>query len=120
MLHENMNISRLMVYARRVRSQELKEKVEMLRGLGLLMEAPQLIGFRYKISPNLRSGVQIKSLPISQDLVVIRCLTLNVRRERVLINQRRIQLVESVVKNTMVSALRGRIISLVVERVVTK
>ena len=92
----------------------------MLRGLGHLMETPQRIGLRYKISLNLRSGVQIKSLPNSQELVVIRCLTLNLRREKVLINQRISHLVENVVKNTMVSALSGRIISLVVERVVTK
>ena len=51
---------------------------------------------------------------------MIGCITLNFRREKVLIQQRRRKLVESVVKSTMVSALRGRIIALVVERVVTK
>ena len=89
-----------------LKKQELKEKVEMLRGLGHLMEAPKGIGLRYKISLNLRSGVQIKSLPNSQELVVIGCLTLNLRRENVLIHQRRSQLVKSLVKSTMVSALR--------------
>ena len=87
-------------------SQKLREKVEMLKGLGNLMEAPQRIGLRYKISLNLRSEVQIESLPNSQELVVIGCLTLNLRKKHVRIHQRRSQLVESVVKSTMVSALR--------------
>ena len=84
------------------------------------MEAPQRNRLEIKIRLNLRSGVQIKSLQNSQDLVVIGCLTLNLRREKVLIHQRRRQLVEGVVKSTMVSALRGWIISFVVPRVVTK
>ena len=86
----------------------------MLIGLGNLIEDPQRIDLRYKISLNLRSRVQIKSLPNSQELVVIGCLTLNLRREKVLIHQWRSQLVESVVKTTMVSSLIGRIIALVV------
>ena len=92
----------------------------MPRGNDRLMEVIQRIGLRYKISLNLRSGVQIKSLQNSQELVVIGCLTLNSRREKVLIHQMRSQLVESVARSTMVIALRGRIIALVVERVVTK
>ena len=92
----------------------------MLIGLGNLIEDPQRIDLRYKISLNLRSRVQIKSLPNSQELVVIGCLNQNLRREKVLIKQWRSQLVESVVKSTMVSALRGRIIALVVAGVVTK
>ena len=87
--------------------QELREKVEMLRGLGHLIEAPQRIGLKYKISLNLRSGAQIQSISNSKELVVIGCLTLNLEREKVLIRQRRSQLIESVVKSTMMSALRG-------------
>ena len=84
------------------------------------MEAPQRINLRYKINLNLRSGVQIKCLPNSLDLLVIRNVTINLRTEKVLIHQRRSQLVESVVKSTKVSALRGQIIALVVARLVTK
>ena len=84
------------------------------------MEAPQRIGLRYKIILNLRSGVEIKSLPNSQELMVIGFLTLDLRREKVLIHQRRSQLMESVVKRTMLSALRGWIIVVVVARVFTK
>ena len=87
-----------------LRSQHLREKIEMLRVLGHLMEAPQTIGLRYKIILNLRCGVQIKSLPNSQELVVIGCLTLNLRIENVIIHQRISQLVECVVKSTTVSA----------------
>ncbi len=85
-----------------------------------MMEAPQKIGFKYKISLDLRNAVQIKSLPNFQELVVIGCLTLNLRREKVQIHQMRSQLVESVVRNTMMIALRGPIIALVVARVVTR
>ena len=92
----------------------------MLRSLGDLIEALQTIGMTYKISLNLRTKDQIKSLRISQDLVVIGCLTINLRREKVLIHQRRSQLVQTVLKSTMVSALRGWIIVLVVERRVKK
>ena len=100
--------------------QELRGKVETLRGLGHLREASERIGLRYKIFLNLRSGVQIKSLPNYQELVVIGCLTLNLRRENVLIHQRISQLVECVVKKSMAIALKGRIIALVVARAVTK
>ena len=84
------------------------------------MKILQRIGLRYKTSLNLRTVFLINSLPNSQMLVVIGCLTLNSRREKVLIHQIRSQLVESVVKITMVIALMGWIMALVVERVVTK
>ena len=103
-----------------LRRKEIREKVELLRGLGHLMESSQRIGLIYKININVRRRVQIKSVPNSQYLVVIGSLTLNLRREKVLINQKGSQLMESVVKSHMVSDLRGWIISLVVESVVTK
>ena len=102
------------------KGQVLREKLEMLREQGHLIEVPQRIGLRYKTSLDLRSRFQIKSLHNLQELVVIGCITLNSRREKVLIHQIRSQLVESVVKITMVIALMGWIIALVVERVVTK
>ena len=78
------------------------------------MEVLQRIGLRHKTSLNLRSGFLIKSLQNSQELVVIGCLTLNSRREKELINLMKSQLVKSVARSTMVIALRGRIIVLVV------
>ena len=92
----------------------------MLIGLCNLMEAPQGIGLTYKKILNLISVVQIKSVQNSQELVVIGCLTLNIIRENVLIHRRSIQLVVIVVKITMVSDIRGGIISLVLAKVVTK
>ena len=103
-----------------LRRKEIREKVELVRGLGHSIESSQRIGLIYKININVRSRVQIKSVPNSQYLVVIGFLTLNSKRKKVLIHQIRSQLVESVEKNIMVIALRGRIISLVVERVVTR
>ena len=103
-----------------LRREEVREKVEILRGLCHLMEAPQRISLRYRISLNLRSKVKIKSLHNSKQLLGIGCLTLHFRREKLLIHQKRSQIVESVVKIKMVSALRGLIVALVVERVVTK
>ena len=118
MLLDSINISHLMLYARRVDEARANKKSRDAKRAGHLMEAPKRIGLRYKISLNLRSGVQIKSLPNSQELVVIGCLTLNIIREKGMINQRRSRLVESVVKSTMVSVFRGRITTLVVARVV--
>ena len=80
----------------------------------------QRIGLRYKTSLDLISRFQVKSLPISQRLVVIGFLTLSSRREKILSHQPGSQLVESVARSTIVIALRGRIISLVVERVGTR
>ena len=46
MLHDNMNISRLTVHARRIE----EVKVEMLREQGHMMVVLQRIGLRYKTS----------------------------------------------------------------------
>ena len=81
-----------------LRRKEIREKVELVRGLGHSIESSQRIGLIYKININVRRRVQIKSVPNSQYLVVIGCLTLNLRREKVLIHQKRSQLVVSVVK----------------------
>ena len=103
-----------------LRRQELSEKVEMLRGLGHLMKALLRIDLIHKISSkfNKRGSNQFPTeFPrASGDRVP----NLNLRREKVLINQTRSQLVDSMVKSTIVSALRGRIIALVVSRMVTK
>ena len=63
----------------------------MLRGLGNLMEVSQIIDLKYKISLNLEVG--FKPSPYKfQELVVIGFLTLNLRKEKVLIHQRRSEL----------------------------
>ena len=103
-----------------LRRQGIREKLEMLKEKGNFMEVLQRIGLEYKTRLNSRSGFLIKTLPNSQELVLIGCLTLNSRRKKVLIHQMRSQLVESVVKITMAIALRGQIIALDVERVVTR
>ena len=94
--------------------QGLRGRVEMLREKDHLMEVLQGIGFRYKTSLGVRSEFQVKFLPNSQRLVVIGCLTLCLWGEKVLIHQPISQLGESMPRNTMVIALRGRTIVLVV------
>ena len=100
--------------------QGLNRRVDMQRGQDHLIEVLQRIGLKYKTSLDLINVFQIKSLPSSQKLVVIECLTLYSRGEKVLNHQSRSQFVESVVKSTMVVTLKGYIIALVVARVVTK
>ena len=100
--------------------QGLRGRVEKLRGQDLMMEVLQKIGLRYKTSLDSRSGFLIKFLPSSLSLVVIGFLTICLRREKVLVYQSRSPLVESVARNTMVIALRGWTIVLVVIKVGTR
>ena len=79
----------------------------MLRVQDLLVMVLQRIGFRYKKSLGLRSGFQVKFLQSSQRLVLIGCLTLSSRRDKVSIHQPRSQLVESVARSTMVVVKEG-------------
>ena len=100
-----------------LKRQGRSERVDMLSEQGHMMEFLQRINLKYMTSADLRIGFLIKSLKNSQKLLVIGCLTLNSKRVKVLIHQMGSQLVESVVKSTMLIALRGWIISLVVKRV---
>ena len=86
MLHDNMKISRFMVYARRVKEERDKRKSRDAKRARSLMESPQGIVLRYAISLNLRSEVQIKYIQNPQELVVIGWLTLNLRMEKLLIH----------------------------------
>ena len=103
-----------------LRSKGLREKVETLRDPDHMIEVLQIIGLKYKTMVDLRSGFLIKSLLNSQRLVIIGCLNLNLRREKILIYKMGSLLVESVVKSTLVIALSEWIFTLVVARVVTR
>ena len=120
MLHENMNISLLMVHANHTQEARARRKSTMLRGQDLLMMVFQKLSLRYKTSLDLIRGLQFKYLPKSQNVVVIGCLTLNPRTEKVLIHQPRIKFVGSVATNTMVIVLTGHIIVFVVEIFLTR
>ena len=76
MLHDNINISRLMVHARRVEVARKKERILMLNGKDVLLKVHQGIGLRYKTSLGLISRFQVKFLLSYQSLVVIGCLPL--------------------------------------------
>ena len=91
----------------------------MLKEKNHLMEVLQIIGLKYK-TLYLRNGFLIKFHTISRRLVITRIINGELRRENLVIHQRRKQLVESVIKTTMVVGLRGQIIALVVERLVRR
>ena len=63
MLHDNMNISGIMVHAEHVEEARSKSKSGMVRGQDILMEVLQTIGLRYKTSLYLKSGFLVKFLP---------------------------------------------------------
>ena len=86
MLHDNMNISRLMVYTRRVEDARVKRKSRDAKRERSFDGGSSKNMLEIQVKPRFRSGFLIKSIPISQDLVVIPCLNLNSRREKVLIN----------------------------------
>ena len=109
-----------MVHARRVEEARANIKSRDAKKQNNLMEVLQREALRYKTNIGLSRGFIIKCLIIYLRLGMIGCLTLNSRGEKVLVDQLRSQLVESVVKRTMVITLREQIIALVVERVVTR
>ena len=92
----------------------------MLKGQYILLVVLQRIGLKYKTSIDSGSGFIVKFLLSYLRLVVIGCLTLRLRMEKALVQLLKSQLVENVVKSTMLISLRGRIFSLVIERVVTR
>ena len=81
-----------------------------------MKEVLQRIGLRYNDNLDLRRGFLIK---FHKDTGDRGCLTLSLIREKVLVHQPRIQLVECVARSTMVIYLRGRTIVLVVVKVGT-
>ncbi|TMX04404.1 hypothetical protein EJD97_008955 [Solanum chilense] len=116
MLHDNMNIYCLMLHARRVEEARAKRKSRDAKRSRSYDGGSSKNRLEIPASLYLRSGFLIKSLSNSQKLVMIGCLVLNSRREKVLIHQMGSQIMESVMKSTMVISLRGQIIALIVER----
>ena len=98
MLHDNMNISHLMAYERRVEEARAKIKSRDAKRERSFDGGSSKNRLEIQDTPTFKKRVLIKFLLNSQELVVIGCLTLNSIREKVLINQMRSQLVESVVK----------------------
>ena len=119
-LHENMKISRLMMHNKHVEEAKARGSVEMLKGQDLLMEVLQRISLRYKTRLDSRNGFLIMFLQIFLRLLVIRCLSLRLRRQTLLVHQLRRKLVENVAKNTIVILLMGQTIVFVVVNVGTR
>ena len=107
MLHDNMNISHLMVHAKHV-EEARAERARSFDG-GSSKNRVEI-----QDKPIFKKRFSLQSFQI---LVVIGRLTLSSIREKILKNQPRIQLLESVARSTMVIALRGRIIVMVVIKV---
>ena len=95
-----------MVHAKNVEDARARRKSRDAKRARSFMGILQRIGLRYKTILGLRSEFQVKFLISSQRLVVIGCLTLSSIREKVLTHQPRSQLVESVVRGTMVIAFK--------------
>ena len=88
MLHDNMNISHLMVHIKHVEEARTKRKSRDGKRARSFDGGSQSIGLRYKTSLGLRNGFQINFLPCSLRLVVIGCLSLSLRRKRYLFTNR--------------------------------
>ena len=77
MLHDNMNISRLIVHAQQMEESRVRRKNREPRPPSLLKVVPQRGGWKFKISLDLRKGSPIKSLQNFPRLTMIGCLTLH-------------------------------------------
>ena len=117
MLHDNMTIYCIMFYAQKVEESRAKKKSRDAN-----RARSYDCGFsngRLDIQENQSSkrGSPIKFLLNFPRLMMIGCVTLNIKTEEVLAHQATSQLVESVARSIMVIALLGRTITLGVRRV---
>ena len=120
MLHDNMNISRLIVHAQQVEETRVKRKIRDAKRARSFDDGSSKDMTELKTSLGVRRGLLINFLPNFPRLVMIGCLNLSLKREKVLAHQARSQLVESVARSTMVSALLGWTIALGVARIATR
>ena len=107
MLHDKMNISRLMVHALNMEEARDKRKSRDAKRPRSFDGDSSNNGLEIQDSLYLRRGFLIKFLPSSLRQVVIGCLTVSLRKENLLVHKSRSQLVESVARSTMVIDLRG-------------
>ena len=77
MLHDNMNISRLMVHGRKVKEARAKRKSRDAKRTRSYNGGFSRNRLEIQDKPRFNSQVLIKCIPNSQKLVVIGCLTLN-------------------------------------------
>ena len=87
MRHYNMNISRLMVYEKRVEETRSNRKSWDDKRAKSFNGGSSKNKLEIQDKPRVKKHVSIKSLPNSKELVVIGCLTLNSRKEKVLIQK---------------------------------
>ena len=120
MIHDNLNISHLIVHAKQVEEARV-EKMSRDANRARSYDCGFSNG-RLDIQENQSSkrGSPIKFLPNFPRLVMIGCVTQNIKTEEVLAHQATSQLVESVARSIMVIDLRERIIVLVLVELDTK
>ena len=87
MLYDNMNISHLMVYARRVEKERHKSKSRDAKRERSFYGGSSINRLEIQDKPRFRNEFQIKSLLSSKRLGVIGYLILNSRAKKVLIHQ---------------------------------
>ena len=117
MLHDNMNISRLIVHSQQMEDIRVKSKTRDANRARSFDGGSSKGRLDIQDKPRFKKGFLIKFIPSSLRLVMIGCLTLSLKWEGVLVHQPRRQLVKSVARSIMVIFLREYIIVLVVVKV---
>ena len=100
----------MMVNSQQVQATRIKRKVKDAKRAKSLKLVLLMISWISKTGLDLRRNFLIKFLLSFPRLVMIGCLNLSLKREKVLVHQARHQLVESVARSTMVIALLERTI----------
>ena len=119
-LHDNMNISHLMVHTHQVEEGRVKKKSRDLIGQGPVMVVLRSVELISKTNQGSKRGSQFNFLQNSPWLVMIGCLTLSLKRDDVLPHLTRTQLVKSGARSIMAIALLGWTIALGVSREATR
>ena len=105
MLHDNMNISRLVVHSKQVEEARAKRKTRDSKRIRYFDGCSSKGRLEINISLDSKRGFLINFLPSSLSLGIRECLTLSLKREELLIYQPRSQPTEGVVRSIMVIAL---------------
>lgn len=107
MLHDNMNLSRLMVHAQQVEESRFKRKKKDEKRARPHYGGTSKECLKSKTSQSLRRGFPTKFLLISQGLTRIGCLTLIHKEERLVVTSNEIPNCTKYVKRHMGKCLMG-------------
>ena len=82
MLHDNMNISCIMVYSEQVEKISLRRKNREAKRVKSFGSGSSRGGWKFKTSLNSRRGSPIKFLPNFESIMIIGFLTLSLKSEK--------------------------------------